>query len=232
MIDNKKVLAIVPARSGSKGLPGKNLKEINGIPLVAYPIISAEKSSYIDNVLLTTNCPEIAKVGRKYGALTPFIRPEHLASDTALRSEVILHALDNFEKCDILIFLEPTSPLTTDDDINKALDFFVSKNCRSLVSVAEGFTHHPEYAVTFTGDNVLRPYLKDSFDDISINRQDLDEVYFFDGSLYISDVETFKLKKEFYHSQTRGIVLDDYKSLEIDSSFDLEMAKFILKNEQ
>lgn len=232
MIDNRKVLAIVPARSGSKGIPNKNIKEINSIPLVAYPIIAAQKAKYIDRTILTTDSEEIAKIGKYYGAEIPFIRPGNLATDKAVRSDVILHALDNLEPYDIIVYLEPTSPLTNQYDIEKTLEYFISEDCKSLVSICESPTHHPEYAVILEDSGHLKPFLRKSFKDLPINRQSLEPVYFFDGSIYISLVDVFRTEKEFYHSNTKGIVLDGSKALEIDSPFDFEIAKLTLENEK
>ena len=175
------------------------------------------------------------KIAKSYGAEVPFIRPKELASDSAVRSDVIFHALnyvkENYvEKYDILVFLEPTSPLTSELDINRALEFFISDKCVSLVSISESPTHHPEYAIELdSSSNIIKPFMKDSFKDLAINRQSLIPVYFFDGSLYISGILEFYNYKEFYHEQTKGIQVDALKSLEIDEPLDLLIAEMILK---
>ena len=238
MINLKKVLALVPARSGSKGIPEKNKKLINGIPLLAYPIIAAEKSKYIDKIIFSSDSKEMCNLARVYGADTPFLRPLELASDTSLRSDVILHTLDfvknNFQDdFDILVFLEPTSPLTNETDIDTALEFFLKYDCESLVSVAESPSHHPEYAVKLDiSSKIIKPFLRNSFEELPINRQLLEPVYFFDGSIYISDIQTFLKKKEFYHEATKGIILDNDKSLEIDEPIDFLIAQQILKKNE
>ena len=235
MIDSKRVIAIVPARSGSKGIAGKNLKKINDIPLLAYPIIASKKSKYVDKIIFSSDCDIMCEIAKSYGAEVPFIRPKELASDSAVRSDVIFHALnyvkENYvEKYDILVFLEPTSPLTSELDINRALEFFISDKCVSLVSISESPTHHPEYAIELdSSSNIIKPFMKDSFKDLAINRQSLIPVYFFDGSLYISGILEFYNYKEFYHEQTKGIELDALKSLEIDEPLDLLIAEMILK---
>ena len=94
MIDSKRVIVIVPARSGSKGIPGKNLKKINDIPLLAYPIIASKKSKYVDKIIFSSDCDIMCEIAKSYGAETPFIRPKELASDSAVRSDVIFHALN------------------------------------------------------------------------------------------------------------------------------------------
>jgi CMP-N,N'-diacetyllegionaminic acid synthase len=236
MINSKRVLALVPARSGSKGIPGKNKKLINNIPLLAYPIIAADKSKYIDKIIFSSDDQEMCDIAQSYGAEVPFLRPIEFATDDSVRADTILHALNyvhaNFkEKFDILIFLEPTSPLTNENDIDTALEFFFTHKCQSLVSIMESPTHHPEYAVEL--DNFtkkIKPFLRKSFSDLPMNRQALKPVYFFDGSLYISDIPTFLKYKEFYHEKTKGIIFDALKSLEIDEPIDFLLAEFLSKN--
>jgi CMP-N,N'-diacetyllegionaminic acid synthase len=235
MINSKRVLALIPARSGSKGIPGKNVKLINNIPLLAYPIIAASKSEYIDKIIFSSDDSEMCAIAVAYGAEAPFLRPRELALDDSVRADTILHALNyvkhNFkENFDILIFLEPTSPLTTENDIDKALEFFFTHKCESLVSIMESPTHHPEYAVELSDHTkIIKPFLKKTFSDLTINRQDLKPIYFFDGSLYISDISTFFEYGEFYHEKTKGIVFDGSKSLEIDEPIDFDLAEIILK---
>jgi N-acylneuraminate cytidylyltransferase/CMP-N,N'-diacetyllegionaminic acid synthase len=127
------------------------------------------------------------------------------------------------------VYLEPTSPFTSSKDISQAIKLLTSKDnsAESVVGVAKNDTYHPKYAVT-KENGYLKPYLLNSFNDIPINRQDLNDVWFFDGSLYISYVDSFKKHREFYHSKTLGIELDEYKKIEIDSTFDFEIAKNIL----
>lgn len=235
MINSKRVLALIPARSGSKGIPGKNKKLINNIPLLAYPIIAAKKSKYIDKIIFSSDDQDMCNIALNYGAEAPFTRPLELASDESVRADVILHALnyvkDNFEdNYDILIFLEPTSPLTNEKDIDRALEFFFSHKCESLVSIMESPTHHPEYAVKLDPHSkIIKPFLKKSFNDLTMNRQNLKPVFFFDGSLYISSILTFYEFQEFYHEKTKGIIFDSSKSLEIDEPIDFKLAELILK---
>jgi CMP-N,N'-diacetyllegionaminic acid synthase len=238
MINSKKILVLVPARSGSKGIPGKNKKEINGIPLLAYPIIAANKSKYVDKIIFSSDSKDLCGIAKNYGAEAPFLRPNELASDDSVRFDVILHTLiyvkESYEEnFDILVFLEPTSPLTNENDIDTALEFFIKQKCESLVSIAESPTHHPEYAVELNDStNIIKPFLRNSFNDLPMNRQSLNPIYFFDGSLYISDIQKFIEKKEFYHESTKGIILDGIKSLEIDEPMDFVIAQEILKHNE
>lgn len=231
MIGNKKILAIIPARSGSKGLKNKNLKKINNIPLVGYPVIAAKKSKYIDKIIISSDSQKICNIASKYGADIPFLRPKELATDTSKRSEVILHCLENIKGYEIIIYLEPTSPLTNEDDIDYSLEKFIEYNASSLVSISESNTCHPMYSLKFNDNSKeIKPYLSDSFKNLVVNRQDLEKVYFFDGSLYISTVKKFLVEKEFYHDDTKGIILSGYKSIEIDDIEDFKIVEFLLNN--
>lgn len=234
MPNSRKTLAIIPARSGSKGVIDKNIREINGLPLLAYPIIAAKGSKYIDYILFTSDSKKYIDIAKMYGAQAPFKRPPELSSDNSNRSDVILHALNFMEDrlnltFDALIYLEPTSPLTTSQDIDESLEYFYQENLQSLVSISESHTHHPEYSVVFKNDSsLIKPFLKENFKDLIINRQGLTPVYFFDGSLYISTTKSFKKEKEFYHENTHGIILNGNKSPEIDEEVDFKIVELFL----
>ena len=229
MYKGKKILAIIPARSGSKGIKDKNIKLLGDKPLLAYPILAALGCQEISRVLLSTDSEIYAKIGVEFGADVPFLRPSSLANDNSKRSDVILDILNKCQGYDIIVYLEPTSPFTSSDDILAAINLLTSKdnNAESVVGIAKNETYHPIYAVT-QEKGYLKPYLAKSFDDIPINRQDLDDVWFFDGSLYVSYVDSFKKNREFYHERTIGIELEEYKKVEIDSLFDFEIVKTIL----
>ncbi len=221
-----KIIAIIPARSGSKGFPGKNIANFMGKPLISWPIKAAQNSKYISDVYITTDSKIIAEIAKKYGAKVPWIRPNELASDNSLRSDVILHALDNLPTCDYFVYLEPTSPLTDGEDIDKAIDKLLSvESAESCVTVTEFFQYHPSYCVKKDNIGFITPWVLKTFKDVPINRQELDPAYFFDGSLYVSKSESFKNKKEFYHDRTVAIELDFYKHLEIDTESDIELTE-------
>lgn len=231
-IDEYRVLALIPARSGSKGLPDKNIKTLNGRPLLSYPIRAACRSKYVDQVLISTDSEKYADIAASHGAVFQGLRPERLASDSAKRSDVILHELSKNPGYDILLYLEPTSPLTTHTDIDHALEAYVAnEHAKSLVSICFQHAFHPSYAVTMQDNALISPILHSDFDDLPINRQGLSDSYFFDGSLYISDIEYFKSKKEFLHNLTMGFQMPLEKAIEIDSEMDLKIAEMML-NEQ
>ena len=125
MIGNKKILAMIPARSGSKGIIGKNIKKIGGKPLIAWPIEAAKSSKYIDKIIVSTDSDEIASVALKYGAEIPYLRPTDLAQDKSTTYSVIKNILSYYKKLneiyDYFVLLEPTSPLTTPKDVDEAM---------------------------------------------------------------------------------------------------------------
>lgn len=231
MIGDKKVLALIPARGGSKGLPGKNIRTLAGKPLIAWSIEQALNNQYIDDVVVSTDCPEIAKIAKQYGALVPFIRPEHLANDTAKSIDVIEHAVqtlrDQGKNYDILVLLEPTSPLREQKDISKALELLESnKIARSVVSVGIVESQHPGFCVSIheqTG--LIRPYEKQHS---TSRRQDLSKIYYYDGTIYISYIDALLEKKSFYHENTLAYVVDKYKTYEIDDLCDFTIVDSLM----
>ncbi len=232
MINNKKVLAIIPARGGSKGLPGKNIRKLCGLPLIAWPINAALESSFIDKVIVTTDDEQIALIAKNKGAEVPFLRPKEYAEDKSPSSDAILHALnfcEKYEKYDYLVLLEPTSPLTESKDIDGALKLLHQSNYLSIVGIADTEDSHPEFCIEISEDNRITPYQKDGFE-APRRRQDLSSVYSFDGSLYISDVDTYKKYKTFYHDATLGYLCEPWKKFEIDTLIDFLVVETIMKN--
>jgi len=232
VINSKRVIALIPARAGSKGLPGKNTRELAGKPLIAWPILAALESNYIDDVVVTTDGEGIAEIAKQYGAKVPWLRPENLADDTAKRIDVIQHAIGNLSKFDILVYLEPTSPLTEASDIDKALELLLqNQSAQSIVGVCESGCAHPEYSLKNI-DGLIRPYTINSFSDLKINRQEIDESFFFDGSLYISYVGALEEYGEFYHDFTMPYRAPKWKSFEIDDLDDFKIVESIIKNKE
>lgn len=155
MIDGKKVIALIPARGGSKRLPRKNVLPLNGKPLIAWSIDAANNCPYIDKVLVSTDDQEIADVALQFGAEVPELRPEHLASDTAKTESVLIYTLEKFGKGDeILVLLQPTSPLRTTQHINEALELFIEKQALSVVSVTP-CEHSPLWSNTLPEDGSM-----------------------------------------------------------------------------
>lgn len=232
MIDNKKVLAIIPARGGSKGLPGKNIMSICGKPLIGWSISQAHESQYIDEVLVSSDSQSIINVAKKFGAIAPFVRPESLASDNASSVDVLIHAIDFLAEkgqvYDYLVLLEPTSPLRSVSDIDGAIELLVrSKFAESIVGVAKAEGSHPSFLFSIQ-DELLRPMLDSQ--PSGLRRQDLKgDYYYLEGSIYVTTITALIRHRSFYHLNTIPWVLDRYKAVEIDEISDFIAAEALMK---
>jgi len=232
MINGKTVLAIIPARGGSKGIPRKNIKILAGKPLIAWTIEEAKKSNYIDKIIISTDDNEIAKVSSKYGAEVPFIRPALLAKDETATNEVILHAIKWLEKnqnikLDVLILLQPTSPLRNICQIDSAIERFVSDiytNC--LVSVKE-VEENPYWMKIIDDSSYLKNFITKHIN--YIRRQDLPKMYVLNGAIYIMEVSDFLGYKSFDVDNTIPFIMDTISSIDIDSEIDFKLAEFLLE---
>ncbi|MCS6765355.1 MAG: acylneuraminate cytidylyltransferase family protein [Candidatus Protistobacter heckmanni] len=231
MINNKRVLAIVPARAGSKGLPGKNIRRMCGKPLIAWSIEQGLGCGYVDKVVVSTDSEEIASIAKDYGATVPFLRPPELSGDTASSTDVILHTLDSLKQAgevyEYLVLLEPTSPLRETSDISGALALLESNpDVESVVGVAQVDTSHPSFLYVLDGA-FLKPM--SGIQPTGLRRQDLKEDYYFlEGSIYASRVETFRRHRSFYHDKTAPWVVDKYKAIEIDGIADFVIADALM----
>lgn len=233
MYNNNKIIAIIPARSGSKGLPRKNILDLCGKPLIAWSIDTAKESAYLDRVIVSTDSEEIANIAKNYDCEVPFIRPKELASDTASSIDVILHAINHFENnneyFDYILLLEPTSPLRTVEDIDNPIKNLIdNKDAESLVSVAKQESAHPEFSVIITKNGLIQPFINKKKMEAK-RRQDLKEAFYFEGTIYLSKVSAIKIKKSFYHDKTLPYIVERYKALEIDEINDLICAEALMK---
>lgn len=235
MIDGRKVLALVPARSGSKGLPGKNVRPLAGKPLLAWPIEAARASRYVDEVVLSTDSAQFAEIGEAHGARVPALRPAALAADTSLSIDFILHMIDLLESAgerfDYLVLLEPTSPLTEATDVDAALERLVEASGRADALAAMTTVHnaHPDFLVRQEEGGLLRPFARERFGALP-RRQELEPVYALDGSLYISTVDAIRRERGFYHDRTIGFEMPRYKGFEIDDLVDFICVEAICRN--
>lgn len=232
MIDGKRIIGIIPARGGSKGLPGKNIKMLCGKPLIAWSIEAGLASQYIDEVMVTTDSEEIADIARGFGATVPFIRPTELASDIATSFDTIKHSIDfyrnNLGKAfDYVVLLEPTSPLRDKDDIDKSIEQLLSKkNAMAIVGISKTESQNPAFLVKKDNQDFLVGYENKPVN--VIRRQDIEEVYFFEGSVYVSDIDELLSKKTFYHERTIGYEVPKWKSFEVDDIDDFVVIEALL----
>jgi len=235
MINGKRVLALIPARAGSQGLPGKNIRMLGGKPLLAWPIAAARAARLVDDVVISTDSAEFARIAEEHGARAPFLRPPELASNTASSIGFILHALDCLEtageRFDYLILLEPTSPLTEAADIDAAIERLdaASDDADALVGVAAMVTQHPAFAVEMDAAGRIGPLAGGDFKNLP-RRQDLAPVFCLDGSLYLSKVDALRRELSFCHARTIGFETERHKALEIDDLVDFLCVEAIYHN--
>ncbi len=230
MIDGKRVLALVPARGGSKGLLGKNLRPLLGKPLVGWSVEQGRACLEVDDVVVSTDDAAIAEAARIFGAEVPFLRPLELATDTATTMDAVHHALDSLETAgrsyDILVLLEPTSPLREPTDISGALAKLIAiPDAESVVGVARVEGMHPSFMYRLNGD-WLQPYGGEQ--PTGLRRQELEPLYFLEGSVYVSYVAALRARHGFYHERAVPWMMPRYKSLEIDELSDFIAAEALL----
>lgn len=235
MINQKSVLAIIPARGGSKGLPKKNIKLMNGKPLIQWTIETALQTTEIDSVLVTTDCPEIQSVALAVGAECPFLRPDALASDTATSFDAIKHSLDYYaqelgREFDIIVLLEPTSPLRENTDISNMLSKLEQhyQTHDGIVSLGE-VSEHPSIVKVIDHDGSVVPL--DEQADSAIRRQDCAKVYFPFGVAYVVKRDVLLKEKSFYPQRTLPYEIKRYQCYEIDDIYDFLAIENIMKFE-
>tara|TARA_R110001599_G_scaffold326067_1_gene538487 strand:- start:12631 stop:13326 length:696 start_codon:yes stop_codon:yes gene_type:complete len=228
MLEDKKIIAIIPARGGSKGLPRKNILPLGGIPLIGWSINAAKESKYIDRLIISSDSDEICSLVRELGCDVPFKRPSELSNDTANSVDVVSHAISVCgDVFDIVILLQPTSPFRSSTDIDKAIELFVSSCTNSVVSVVES-DKSPEW-MYWLGEskNDLFPIM--SGVDRATRRQDTKKAYVLNGALYIIDKEHFLTTQKFVDETTVAYVMDRKSSIDIDTALDLEIANILLE---
>ncbi len=219
MIKGKKVLAIIPARGGSKGVPGKNIRAIGGKPLVAWTIEAATASRYIDRLILSSDDDDIIRLAKTYGCEVPFRRPAELATDDASTVDTVLHAVDNIEeKYDLLVLLQVTSPLRTTVDIDCCIELYAQTQASSVVSVTET-EKSPYWMYTIDEQSYLAPLLAN--DELPQRRQDAPKVYLLNGAIYVIGVEKFLESKSFVLDKTQAYEMPKERSIDIDTESDI-----------
>lgn len=227
----KDVLYLVLARSGSKGVPGKNIYPLGGLPLIAYRILTAKKSKLSHDLIVSTDSSEYAKIANEYGARTPFLRPPELATDVAKSTDACLHAinwLEEHEGCDwkYICLLEPTGPFTKIEWIEEAIQKMAAQNASSIVACR--YTS-PHTAFIQDEDDFLSKVSATVMNLDNLNRQNFKKQITPSGNFYISTIENFKQTKRFYNSDTMSFIVPEPFCLEIDSKMDLEWAKFLVE---
>lgn len=231
MYRDKKFLAVIPARGGSKGLPGKNIKDLCGKPLIAYTIETALNSKVFDKVIVSTDSLEIAKTAEKYGAEIPFLRPVELATDTADSMDVLIHAMnylkDIGEEFDYIVKLQPTSPLRTVEDIQKSIELLFEKGADSIISISE-CQHHPLWCNTLTSDLRMNNFIKEEIK--NKNRQELPVYYQINGLIFLSSIEVLLKTREWYGKNSYAYISKSENAIDIDNMIDFNIVKSIIED--
>lgn len=220
-------MAIIPARGGSKGVPRKNIRELCGKPLIAWTIEEAQKSKYIDRLILSSEDAEIITVAKEWGCEVPFVRPQELAQDETPGVAPVIHALETLpERYDYVVLLQPTSPLRLAKDIDECLELFRKKEDVICVSVTEP-EESPYWMYKITEKNALKSLITD--ENKAVRRQDLPKVYVLNGAIYISKSSQLLKAKNFVFDGARAYIMPKERSIDIDDEWDLHLLHHMLK---
>lgn len=226
-----KNIAIITARSGSKGIKDKNIKELNGIPLIAYTIKAAIASNMFEEVMVSTDSEEYAKISKKYGANVPFLRSKETSTDTAGSWDVVKEVLSNYANqgifFDTICLLQPTSPLRISQDIIEGYSLYEEKCANAITSVCE-MEHSPLWAMTLDKSLSLQEYRLNQNNNFP--RQQLPRFYRINGALYIRRIKYSKNGVCFYHGNEFALIMDRKRSVDIDTEDDFKYAEFLIKN--
>ena len=223
-------IAIIPARGGSKRLPGKNIKLLGGKPLIAWTIEAAIRSNVFDHVFVSTDSEEIASVSRDYGAKVPFLRPAELSSDTATTNDVVTHLISWFEKeysqeASNIAILQPTSPFRNAEHIIEAFEEMKTKHAKAIVSVCE-LEHPIQFCNQLGLDGSMDGFIKK---ENNKRTQDLEPYYRLNGAIYIFDRKYVGRISELYSMGTFAYVMSSKVSIDIDTENDFKLAEFLIK---
>ena len=224
MIDGKSVLAIIPARGGSKGLPGKNIRPLAGKPLIAWTIEAARQSRYIDRLILSSDAEEIIRIAREWGCDVPFVRPSELARDETPGMEPVMHALDQCPGFDVVVLLQPTSPCRSHRDIDACLELLRDRHAPAVVSVTES-PCHPAWTYRVESDATMRPFLETA----ATRRQDLPSAFCLNGAVYAATHQSLIEARSFMGEQTLAYLMPRERSVDIDDAVDLALAEALLR---
>ncbi|MGV8934732.1 MAG: cytidylyltransferase domain-containing protein [Gallionellaceae bacterium] len=226
MINGHNVLALIPARGGSKGLPGKNIRKFCGKPLIAWTIEAALGSKYIDRVVLSSDDDEIIAIAKAYGCDVPFVREPELALDDTPSIDVVVDAINRCPGYEWTVLLQPTSPLRLAEDIDGALNLCCSRRAPACVSVTET-NQSPYWMYTMTSGQTLSPILPTVQ---ATRRQDLPNSYALNGAVYAAQTDWLLASKQFISSGTLAYLMPSERSLDIDTKVDFMMAEFLHVN--
>jgi CMP-N,N'-diacetyllegionaminic acid synthase len=227
MIGSKRVLAVIPARGGSKGVPRKNIRDLAGKPLLAWSVEAAKGSKYIDRVILSSEDEEIIAVAKEWGCDVPFVRPRELAADDTPGIDPVLHALEMLPGYGYVVLLQPTSPLRTADDIDFCIEQMLRADAPCCVTVTEP-SKSPYWMYTLGRDNRMEQLIKTG---LATRRQDLPKAYALNGAVYVAETNWLKETKSFLAEGVVAHIMPLERSFDIDTELDLFLAEAILKRQ-
>lgn len=227
-----KILGIIPARGGSKGIPNKNIVDLSGKPLIAWTINAALESKSLEKIIVSTDCQKIADISNTYGVEVPFLRPAHLSGDEIAAIDVDIHAINWLEKhenfhADYVIHLQPTSPFRTAEDIRKAIKLAIKKKADSVVSLC-AVSEHPNWMKLVSPDGRITNFLNEKQVD---SRQKLPEVFRLNGAIYLARPQLLKDKRTWFFEQTYAYIMSRQSSIDIDEPLDLKIARLLAAEE-
>jgi len=225
----RNILAIIPARGGSKGIPRKNLRLLCGKPLIAYTIEAALNSKLINRVVVSTEDEEIAKVSKKYGAEV-ISRPTELAQDDTPSLPLFQHAIRYLEEVkdyrpEIIVMLQPTSPLRIVEDIDRAIEEFLKGSYHSIASVCE-VEHTPHWMYTIVGER-LKPLIEEG--QKVVRRQDDSKVYRLNGAVYVTSRDIIMKENRVLGRDTKAYIMPLERSIDIDTELDFKLAELLMR---
>jgi len=227
MYKGKKFLGIIPARGGSKRLPKKNIKELCGRPLVEWSIEAAKQSKYVDSIVVSSDNKNILSIAEKQNVDTIII-PDFLADDKSTAINVLLHTLEQIEDTyDYVVLLQPTSPLRSNLDIDNSIEMLMRYKANSVVSVCQA-EHSPLWCNTLPDDGLMDGFMSKSLEEK--RSQDLETYFCLNGAIYIVNISKFIKEKSLMLNNTYAYVMDQFNSIDIDTSYDFICAEAIMKN--
>lgn len=229
MLEGRRVLAMIPARSGSKGIPHKNVKLLAGKPLMGYTIEAALGSCYVDEVMVSTDSEEYAAVARSLGAKVPFLRPQALAADTSKTIDAVIHVREAYrergEGFGVLLLLQATSPFRTTEDIDGALEFFAARGRDGVVSISR--CEVSPLLIRTNHDGRLENLLDAGS---TVRRQDMREYYVVNGAIYVNEMESLTSETSL-NDNPNGFVIPESHALDIDEPIDFLVAQALMGSE-
>ena len=224
MYNNKRILGIIPARGGSKGVPGKNIKPLDGKPLIAWTIKAAKESKYLDRLILSSDSLAIIKVAKQYGCNVPFVRPSELSQDETPGISPVLHVIEQVPDYEYIVLLQPTSPFRSAGDIDRCIEICLEQYGKACISVSE-VKENPSWMYHIQENKILSPLLDAP---LITRRQNLPKVYKINGAVYVAKAKWLQKSRSFMGVNTVAYVMPHERSLDIDTPFDFRIAEMLV----